>query len=81
MELVIETPEWAIPLLFRPAIQGAYGGRGSGTALFAELLVEEHVANPEPAFRLYPRNPEVSPLSARVTDCLQDSGAWRPRIF
>lgn len=47
MELVIETPEWAIPLLSPARYKGAYGGRGSGKShFFAELLVEEHVANP-----------------------------------
>ena len=47
MELVIETPEWAIPLLSPARYKGAFGGRGSGKShFFAELLVEEHVANP-----------------------------------
>jgi len=47
MELVIDTPEWAIPLLSPARYKGAYGGRGSGKShFFAELLVEEHVANP-----------------------------------
>ena len=47
MELVIETPEWAIPLLSPARYKGALVGRGSGKShFFAELLVEEHVANP-----------------------------------
>ena len=47
MELVIDTPEWAIPLLSPARYKGAYGGRGSGKShFFAELLVEEHVASP-----------------------------------
>lgn len=47
MELVIETPAWAEPLLYPARYKGAKGGRGSGKShLFAEMLIEEHSANP-----------------------------------
>ena len=46
MNLDIDTPPWAIPLLSPSRYKGAHGGRGSGKShFFAELLVEEHVAN------------------------------------
>jgi phage terminase large subunit len=46
-ELEIPTPEWARPLLAPSRYKGAWGGRGSGKShFFAELLVEEHIANP-----------------------------------
>lgn len=46
-ELEIPTPAWARPLLAPSRYKGAYGGRGSGKShFFAEMLVEEHVANP-----------------------------------
>lgn len=46
-KLKIETPEWAVPLLDPARYKGAHGGRGSGKShFFAELLVEEHVSNP-----------------------------------
>ena len=46
-ELEIPTPSWARPLLSPSRYKGAFGGRGSGKShFFAELLVEEHVANP-----------------------------------
>lgn len=45
-KLKIDTPEWAVPLLKPSRYKGAHGGRGSGKShFFAELLVEEHVAN------------------------------------
>lgn len=48
MELEIATPRWALPLLPPCRYKGAKGGRGSGKSHFlAELLVEEHVANPD----------------------------------
>lgn len=45
--LQIDTPEWALPL-FKPCrYKGAYGGRGSGKShMFAEMLIEEHIMNP-----------------------------------
>lgn len=44
----IKTPKWCLPLLDPARYKGAKGGRGSGKShFFAELLVEEHVANPE----------------------------------
>lgn len=47
MELVIETPAWAEPLLYPARYKGAAGGRGSGKShFFAELMIEEHAANP-----------------------------------
>lgn len=46
MHLTIETPRWAKPLLEPARYKCVYGGRGSGKShFFAELLVEEHVAN------------------------------------
>lgn len=43
----IKTPGWSIPLLEPARYKGVYGGRGSGKShFFAELLVEEHVRNP-----------------------------------
>ena len=46
MNLDIDTPPWAIPLLSPSRYKGAHGGRGSGKShFFAELLVEEHTAN------------------------------------
>lgn len=45
--LQIPTPKWCVPLLEPKRYKGAKGGRGSGKShFFAELLVEEHVANP-----------------------------------
>lgn len=47
MELEIETPAWAEPLLYPARYKGAAGGRGSGKSyFFAELMIEEHAANP-----------------------------------
>lgn len=46
-ELVIETPRWALPLLPPRRYKGAKGGRGSGKSHnFAEMLVEEHIYQP-----------------------------------
>lgn len=46
MNLDIDTPPWAIPLLSPSRYKGAHGGRGSGKShFFAELLVEEHTVN------------------------------------
>lgn len=48
MELEISTPRWALPLLKPARYKGARGGRGSGKSwFFAELAVEEMVANPD----------------------------------
>jgi phage terminase large subunit len=45
--LNIKTPRWAVPLLKPSRYKGIHGGRGSGKSHFyAELMVEEHVANP-----------------------------------
>ncbi len=45
--LSIKTPRWAVPLLKPSRYKGAHGGRGSGKShFFAELMIEEHVANP-----------------------------------
>lgn len=41
MDLLIQTPRWALPLLEPARYKGAFGGRGSGKShLFAENLVE-----------------------------------------
>src|SRR5690554_7679150 len=46
--LQIKTPRWAVPLLAPSRIKGAKGGRASGKSHFmAEMLVEEHVSNPD----------------------------------
>lgn len=48
MNLDIPTPKWAEPLLEPARYKGAHGGRGSGKShFFAELMVEEHVVNPD----------------------------------
>jgi phage terminase large subunit len=45
--LEIKTPRWAVPLLKPSRYKGAYGGRGSGKShFFAEMLIEEHIINP-----------------------------------
>jgi len=45
--LNIDTPRWALPLLRPARYKGAHGGRGSGKShFFAELLIEEHIRNP-----------------------------------
>jgi phage terminase large subunit len=45
--LEIQTPEWALPLFEPCRYKGAYGGRGSGKShMFAEMLIEEHIMNP-----------------------------------
>lgn len=45
--LNIPTPRWALPLLEPARYKGAHGGRGSGKShFFAELLIEEHIRNP-----------------------------------
>lgn len=50
MNLEIETPEWAEPLLSAARYKGIFGGRGSGKShFFAELLIEEHMINPDQA--------------------------------
>ena len=42
MELEIQTPRWALPLLQPSRYKGAWGGRGSGKShFFAEALVED----------------------------------------
>lgn len=47
VDLQIDTPAWATPLLQPSRYKGAHGGRGSGKShFFAELLVEEHLSNP-----------------------------------
>lgn len=44
MELQIDTPRWAVPLLQPARYKGAWGGRGSGKShVFAENLVEAMV--------------------------------------
>lgn len=44
----IKTPRWSLPLLEPSRIKGAKGGRASGKSHFmAEMLVEEHVTNPD----------------------------------
>lgn len=46
-ELEIPTARWAVPLLAPARYKGGHGGRGSGKShFFAELMVEEHVADP-----------------------------------
>jgi len=45
--LEIPTPRWAVPLLQPAAYKGAHGGRGGGKShFFAELIVEEAIADP-----------------------------------
>lgn len=45
--LNIKTPRWAVPFLKPARYKAPYGGRGSGKShFFAELMIEEHVANP-----------------------------------
>ena len=46
--LQIQTPRWALPLLSPSRYKGAKGGRASGKSHFmAEMLVEEHVRDPD----------------------------------
>ena len=46
-DLTIPTPRWARPLLAPARYKGAHGGRGSGKShMFAELVIEAHVADP-----------------------------------
>ena len=48
MELEIETPPWAEDFLNPSRYKGIHGGRGSGKSHFlAELLIEEHLINPD----------------------------------
>lgn len=48
MDLEIPTPRWALPLLRPARYKGVFGGRGSGKShLFAEMLVEAHVCDPD----------------------------------
>ncbi len=45
--LQIKTPRWTLPLLPPNRYKGAHGGRGSGKShFFAEMLIEEHVLDP-----------------------------------
>lgn len=47
INLEIETPEWAEPLLEPARYKGAHGGRGSGKShFFGEMVIEEHILNP-----------------------------------
>ena len=51
LDLDIPTPAWAVPLLEPARYKGAKGGRGSGKShFFAELAVEEMVADPDLRF-------------------------------
>ena len=51
LELDLQTPEWALPLLEPARYKGAKGGRSSGKShFFAELAVEEMVADPSLRF-------------------------------
>ncbi len=51
VEIAIATPEWALPLLEPVRYKGASGGRASGKShFFAELAVEEMVADPDLRF-------------------------------
>ena len=46
--LRLKTPRWAIPLLEPRRYKGAWGGRGTGKShFFAEMLIEEHIVEPE----------------------------------
>lgn len=46
--LQIQTPRWGLPLLKPARIKGAKGGRSSGKShFFGEMLVEDHIANPD----------------------------------
>ena len=46
--LQIKTPRWALQLLTPNRYKGVHGGRGSGKSHFlAEMLIEEHVLNPQ----------------------------------
>lgn len=48
--LSIKTPRWSLPLLKPARYKGAWGGRGSGKShFFAEMLLEEHIINPNQA--------------------------------
>lgn len=48
VKLCIDTPEWAEPLLYSHTFKFARGGRASGKShFFAELLIDEHIANPD----------------------------------
>lgn len=50
MELNIDTPEWAEPLLEPARYKGIWGGRGSGKSHErAEAMIEAHVLNPDTA--------------------------------
>jgi hypothetical protein len=50
--LEIQTPEWALPLFEPCRYKAAFGGRGSGKShMFAEMLIEEHIMNPNPSHR------------------------------
>lgn len=50
MELNIDTPEWAEPLLEPARYKGIWGGRGSGKSHErAEAMIEAHVLNPHTA--------------------------------
>lgn len=47
-KLDIPTPRWALPLLQSAPFKGAWGGRSGGKShFFAELLVEECIADPD----------------------------------
>lgn len=47
IDLTIDTPEWALPLLPPARYKGAYGGRAAGKShFFAELAVEAMTADP-----------------------------------
>lgn len=48
--LQLSTPAWAEPLFVPARYKGAYGGRGSGKShLFAEMLIEAHLMDPNEA--------------------------------
>jgi phage terminase, large subunit, PBSX family len=47
-ELVIPTQRKVLPLLEPSRYKGIYGGRGKGAShFFGELMIEEHIANPD----------------------------------
>jgi phage terminase large subunit len=47
MKISINTPRWGVDFLQPARYKGAFGGRGSGKShFFGEMLVEQHVLNP-----------------------------------
>ena len=77
MELLIQTPRWALPLLEPARYKGAFGGRGSGKShLFAENLVEACFLNKD-----HENMNIIIAIIATGSNLYQSGCCWKRMIF